>query len=149
MNQQRGPKFIDRLNKLVTSALRVGGHEEAPVGPRVIKREVDKLSRKLSFFYFDFRISRGEPERAAGRRVWILIATHCFYLRRITDDLGRINDAKLFCPVSGPNATTDDTDLFLISADRSQNPCYLWLSFEEEIRRLPRQTLAKVNKNDR
>jgi hypothetical protein len=81
MNQHRGPKFIDRLNKLIATALLVGVREEAPVGPRVIKREVDKLSRKLRFFYFDFRISGSEPERAACGRVWILIATHCFYLR--------------------------------------------------------------------
>jgi hypothetical protein len=26
-------------------------------------------------------LSRGESKRAAGGRTWILIATHCFYLR--------------------------------------------------------------------
>ena len=107
MNQQRGPKLIDSLNKFISTALLVAVSEQAPIGTCFIEREINKLSRKLGFFHFDFSIGGGESKRAAWSITWILIATHCFYLRpelQMTN-LGRISDAKLFCPVSGFNAT--------------------------------------------
>jgi hypothetical protein len=108
MNQQRGPKLIDSLNKPVTTALLVAFAEQTPVWTRFIEREVNKLSGKLGFFNFDLGVGGGESKRAACGITWILIATHCFYLRSGLQmiNLGRISDAKLFCPVSGPNATT-------------------------------------------
>src|SRR4051812_14004333 len=103
MNQHRGSKLIDSLNKLITTALLITIGEQAPLGSRVIEREVNKLSGQLSLLYFlHLRVSRGETKRTA----WgILIATHCFYLRPGLQmiNLGRISDAKLFCPVSEPN----------------------------------------------
>src|SRR5215210_3016802 len=111
MNQQRGPKLIDSLNELVTRALFLAVREQAPLGPGVVEREVDKLSGKLSFFHFDFFVSRGKPKRAACGITCILIATHLCLTSgldyRMTN-LGRISDAKLFCPVSGLNANSGE-----------------------------------------
>src|SRR6185369_1771148 len=93
-------------NKPVATALFVAIGEQAPLGTRVIEREVNKLSGQPGFLYFHFRMGRGETKRTACGITLILIATHCFNLRsglQMTN-LGRISDAKLFCPVSGPNA---------------------------------------------
>src|SRR5690349_13775949 len=82
MNQHRGSKLIDSLNKLITTALLVAAGEQAPLGARVIEREVNKLSGQLSFLYFlHLRVSGGETKRTACGITLILIATHCFYLR--------------------------------------------------------------------
>src|SRR6185369_16454374 len=94
--------------KSVATALLVAVSEQAPLRTRFIEREGNILSGKLGFFDFDFGVGGGQSKGAAWGITWILIATHCFYLRsglRVTN-LGRINDAKLFCPVSEPNATT-------------------------------------------
>jgi hypothetical protein len=74
MNQQRGPKFIDSLNKLIATALFIAISEQPPLGTRMIEREVNKLSGKLPSLHFDFRVSRRESKRAAGDIAWILIA---------------------------------------------------------------------------
>src|SRR4051812_16444771 len=114
MNQQRRSKFIDSLNKLIATALFVAVGEQAPLGARVIEREVNELSGQLSFLYFHCRVGRGETKRTACGITLILIATHYFYLRsglQMTN-LGRISDAKLFCPVSGFNATCEGSCQF-------------------------------------
>src|SRR5829696_2636180 len=80
MNQQRGPKLIDSLNKPITTALLVAVSEQPPLGTRVIERKVNKLSGQLPSLDFHFRVSRSETKRAACGITWILIATHCFYL---------------------------------------------------------------------
>src|SRR6185369_7658930 len=80
MNQQRGSKLIDSLNKLIATALLVGVREQAPFRSRVIKREVNKLSGQLSLFEFHGRVRRGETKRTACGITLILVATHCFYL---------------------------------------------------------------------
>jgi len=108
MNQHRGPRLIDSFDKSVTTALFVVVSEQAPLRTRFIEREGNILSGKLGFFDFDFGVGGGQSKRAAWGITWIIIATHYFYLRsglRMTN-LGRISDAKLFCPVSGLNATT-------------------------------------------
>jgi len=110
MNQQRRSKLIDSLYKLITTALFVAIGEQAPVGARVIKREVNELSGQLGFLYLHRRMGRCETKRTAWGITLILIATHYFYLRPGLQmiNLGRISDAKLFCPVSGFNATCED-----------------------------------------
>src|ERR1044072_6613692 len=120
MNKQRGRRLIDTFDRSVATSLLVAVCAQAPLGTRFMEGEGKILSGELGFLHFDFGVTRGQSKRAACGGVGILIATHCFYLRselRMTN-LGRISDAKLFCPVSGPNATTDDTDLFLISTDQ-------------------------------
>src|SRR3569832_1226641 len=115
MNQHRGSKLIDSLNKLITTALLVTLGKQAPLGSREIEREINKLSGQLSLInFFDFRVSRGQTKRTACGITLILIATHYFYLRsglQMTN-LGRINDAKLFCPVSGVIATCEESCQF-------------------------------------
>src|SRR6185369_3455772 len=109
MNQHRGPRLIDSFDKSIATTLLVAVSEQTPLGTRFIEREGNILSGKLGFFDFNFGVGGGQSKRAAWGITWILIATHCFYLRsglRMTN-LGRISDAKLFCPVSEPNATKE------------------------------------------
>src|SRR5262245_29728369 len=110
VDQECLPKIIDGRDEASLAISLLVFLQQAPVRKRAIESKIDELTREFAFVLLEFLNVRSEPQRSSGRIIILILldAHNNFRSERsygTSNSLREIDNAHLFCLVSGPLAT--------------------------------------------